>query len=77
MWEKVQAREHTIFQVFPATFAATAAGAVELMMYGQVVYQLKGADSPEPPVGWAGYAKLVRAGDGAWKFAYYRVYVQR
>ncbi|CAN8097243.1 unnamed protein product [Discula destructiva] len=77
MWEKVQAREHTVFQVFPATFEKTEAGSVELMLYGHVVYKLKGADSFEPPVDWAGYARLVRAEDGAWKFAYYRVYIQR
>lgn len=84
MWEKVQAREHTVFQVFPATFTkeAAAEGVVELMLYGHVVYKLKGAEGFEQPVDWAGYAKLVKTGDaagskGSWKFAYYRVYIQR
>lgn len=82
MWEKVQARKHSVAQVFPATFAATQAeddGVVELMLYGQVVYQLRGAEGFEAPVDWAGYARLVKGGgegDG-WKFAYYRVYIQR
>lgn len=76
MWEKVQAREHTVFQVFPATFEKTAAGEVELMLYGHVVYQLKGQESNEPAVDWAGYAKLVKVGN-EWKFAFYRVYIQR
>lgn len=78
MWEKVQAREHTVFKVFPATFekTTTAADEVELMLYGHVVYKLKGEDSNSPAVDWAGYAKLVKVGS-EWKFAYYRVYIQR
>lgn len=76
MWEKVQAREHTVFQVFPAKFEKTATGQVELMLYGHVVYKLKGQESSEPAVDWAGYAKLVKVGS-EWKFAYYRVYIQR
>lgn len=79
MWEKVQAREHTVFQVFPAKFEKTTAAAaeeVELMLYGHVVYKLKGQESNEPAVDWAGYAKLVKVGS-EWKFAYYRVYIQR
>lgn len=85
MWEKVQARRHTVYQVFPATFAgAEAEGSggdeeVELMLYGDVVYRLKGsADGEETKVDWAGRARLRRAaGGGEWKFAYYRVYLQR
>lgn len=77
MWEKVQAREHTVFQVFPAKFEkTTGADEVELMLYGHVVYKLKGQESNEPAVDWAGYAKLVKVGS-EWKFAYYRVYIQR
>lgn len=77
MWEKVQTREHTVLQVFPATFEGTEEGAVELMLYGHVVYKLKGGQQFEQPVDWAGYARLVRAAGGGWKFAYYRVYIQR
>ncbi|KAI7781775.1 hypothetical protein LA080_014406 [Diaporthe eres] len=85
MWEKVQARRHTVYQVFPATFdGAEAEGGggdeeVELMLYGDVVYKLKGsADGEETKVDWAGRARLRRAaGGGEWKFAYYRVYLQR
>lgn len=78
MWEKVRARKHTVHQVFPGVFdaAATRADAVELMLYGNVVYQFKGAEGFEEPVDWAGYARLVRIGE-EWKFAYYRVYIQR
>jgi len=78
MWEKVQARKHTVIQVFPGVFDAAVkdADAVELMLYGNVVYQLKGAEGFEEPVDWTGYARLVRIG-GLWRFAYYRVYIQR
>ncbi|KAG8161485.1 hypothetical protein KVR01_008472 [Diaporthe batatas] len=86
MWEKVQARKHTVYQVFPATFngAGGAGGAgggneVELMLYGDVVYKLKGGpEGEEAKVDWAGRARLTRAAEGGeWKFAYYRVYLQR
>lgn len=84
MWEHVEARKHTVKKVFPASFGASGAeyGAedeVELMLFGSVVYALKGGESREGGADWAGYAKLVRSGgsDGTWKFAYYRVYVQR
>lgn len=73
MWEKVEARKHTVHKVFPASFTE-AAGEQELMLFGSVEYKLKagGQDS----VDWAGYAHLVKD-DGAWKFQYYRVYIQR
>ncbi|KUI65384.1 hypothetical protein VM1G_00741 [Cytospora mali] len=83
MWEKVQARKHTVIKVFPASFGGGKGGedgdGVELMLYGNVVYKLKGsADGEEDTVDWAGYARLVRAkGSNEWKFAYYRVYLQR
>lgn len=81
MWEKVQARRHTVYQVFPATFGGQEGGGeeVELMLYGDVVYRLKeSADGEETKVDWAGRARLTRAaGGGEWKFAYYRVYLQR
>lgn len=79
MWEKVQARRHTVYQVFPATFGSTGSDEVELMLYGDVVYKLKGsAEGEETKVDWAGRARLTRpAGGGEWKFAYYRVYLQR
>lgn len=81
MWEKVQARRHTVYQVFPANFGGAKDGdeEVELMLYGDVVYRLKGsAEGEETKVDWAGRARLRRAaGGGEWKFAYYRVYLQR
>ena len=84
MWEKVQARKHTVFKVFPASFDDGAAAGtegeegVELMLYGNVVYRLKANPDGEETVDWAGHARLVRApGSKEWKFAYYRVYIQR
>lgn len=80
MWEKVQARQHTVDQVFPATFNGQGGGGeVELMLHGCVVYKLKGSsEGEEAKVDWAGRARLTRAaGGGEWKFAYYRVYLQR
>jgi len=85
MWEKVQARRHTVYQVFPGTFGGAKEGGggdgneVELMLYGDVVYKLKGSsEGEEAKVDWAGRARLRRAaGGGGWKFAYYRVYLQR
>ncbi|ROV98358.1 hypothetical protein VMCG_07117 [Cytospora schulzeri] len=77
MWEKVEARKHTVDKVFPVSFSGRE-DEVELMLYGNVVYRLKGSadDGGEDTVDWAGYARLVRVG-GEWKFAYYRVYLQR
>ncbi|ROV89526.1 hypothetical protein VSDG_08554 [Cytospora chrysosperma] len=74
MWEKVEARKHTVYKAFPVSFSEKEHEA-EVMMYGDVVYKLKGSDDEEK-VDWAGYAKLVRTGK-EWKFAYYRVYLQR
>ncbi|PSS03809.1 hypothetical protein BD289DRAFT_420254 [Coniella lustricola] len=82
MWEKVAARKHTVFKVFPASFGNTGAHGgneeVELMLYGSVVYKFKGEEGQEGGADWAGYAKLFKSGAGGeWKFAYYRVYIQR
>lgn len=78
MWEKVEARKHTVYKVFTASFdeSSTAQEAVELALFGSVAYKLK--TGTEDGADWAGNAKLVKAaGDKAWKFAYYRVYIQR
>lgn len=76
MWDKVAARKHTVDKVFPVSFSGKE-GEVELMMYGNVAYRFKeSAGGAEDTVDWAGYARLVRAGK-EWKFAYYRVYLQR
>lgn len=77
MWEKVEARKHTVFKVFPGSFGEKRPDEVELMLYGNVVYRLKGSQSNEGAVDWAGFAKLVRTQEKGWKFAYYRVYIQR
>lgn len=79
MWEKVESRKHIVFKVFPASFTGAEEGedeVVELMLHGNVVYKLK--TGTEDGVDWAGYAKLSRArGEKEWRFAYYRVYIQR
>lgn len=77
MWEKVEERKHTVFKVFPVSFSGNE-NEVELMLYGNVVYRLKGEQSAGGAVDWAGYAKLARVdGDKEWKFVHYRVYIQR
>lgn len=81
MWEKVEARKHTVNKVFPASFREGGdadADEIELMLFGNVEYSLKGAqgDGGAAAVDWAGYAKLKRTA-GEWKFAYYRVYLQK
>lgn len=84
MWEKVEARKHTVSLVFPASFddshmktgAAEQEEVVELALFGSVAYKLK--TGTEDGADWAGHAKLVRANSAKeWKFAYYRVYIQR
>lgn len=77
MWEKVAARKHTVFKVFPASFGGHEE--VELMLYGSVVYKFKGEEGQEGGADWAGFARLVRSAEtgNEWKFAYYRVYIQR
>lgn len=81
MWEKVEARKHTVFQVFPASFESKQdKEVVELALFGSVAYKLK--TGTQDGADWAGSAKLVRAASGGsgkeeWKFAYYRVYIQR
>lgn len=83
MWEAVGARKHTVVQAFPAKFAGSDGGAqddeeVQVMLYGHVVYRLKGKESDEEPVDWAGHARLVRTKEEeGWKFAHYRVWLQR
>lgn len=81
MWAKVAARKHTVSQAFPARFAERTAEVedeeVQLMLFGNVVYRLKGSESDEEPVDWAGHAVLVRAPGKAWRFAHYRVWIQR
>lgn len=81
MWEKVEARKHTVHKVFPASFEESSFDdgdeVVELALFGSVAYKLK--TGTEDAADWAGNAKLVRPSGGGegWKFAYYRVYVQR
>lgn len=80
MWEKVEARKHTVFKVFPASFESSSSRTddevVELALFGSVAYRLK--TGAEDGADWAGTATLVRTGGAKeWKFAYYRVYLQR
>lgn len=81
MWEKVASRKHTVKQAFPGSFNEGAEGGepaagqtTEFMLYGTVDYVLKTGDKASAD--WAGHARVRREGK-AWKFVYYRVYIQR
>ena len=74
MWEKVHDRKHTIKQAFVGSFEGKEGGTTEFMLYGTVDYELKTGEKASAD--WAGHARLRRAGR-EWKFAHYRVYIQR
>ncbi|KAJ9155109.1 hypothetical protein NKR23_g2368 [Pleurostoma richardsiae] len=83
MWEKVQSRRHTVYKVLRGSFPA-AGGAetptTELALFGTVEYRLRENGGREKStVDWAGHARLRsdEAAGGAWRFEYYRVYMQR
>lgn len=72
MWEHVAERTHTVEKVFPARFQP---GRPEFMLFGRVDYVLRTAQKQSAD--WAGHAILEKDEKGDWKFAYYRVYIQR
>ncbi|KAM3515551.1 hypothetical protein MY11210_000729 [Beauveria gryllotalpidicola] len=77
MWNVVAERKHTVKKVFPARFMDED-GECECMLFGDV--RLKTKDGQELVVPWAGHATLTKAVDGSkeeWKFAQYRVWLQR
>ena len=82
MWTHVSSRKHTVTKVFPARFKAPeeedSSGEVELMLFGQVDLTLK--DGGKAAVPWAGHATIVKdtSGEkGEWRFAQYRVWLQK
>ncbi|KAK4456291.1 hypothetical protein QBC34DRAFT_432572 [Podospora aff. communis PSN243] len=79
MWESVAGRRHTLGKVFVVTGGFEAVdGVVEFMMEGKVDYQPRDAGAAPYSVDFAGHARLQREGPAeSWRFAYYRVYLQR
>lgn len=80
------ARKHSVHKVFPASFVGEGEEekprkerdqeVLELALFGSVAYTLKAGD--QDGADWAGLARLVSEDRGrSWKFAYYRVYIQR
>lgn len=81
MWNVVAERKHVVNKVFPGSFQdADAGGATECecMLFGDVHLVTKEGQAMTVP--WAGYAVLRQVEEGGkteWKFARYRVYLQR
>ncbi|KJZ71782.1 hypothetical protein HIM_08802 [Hirsutella minnesotensis 3608] len=83
MWTTVQERRHTVTKVFPGQFEGGAGkegelGGCELMLFGDVALTTK--DGQRATVPWAAHAVLTLERDGErdeWKFARYRVWLQR
>ncbi|OAA73926.1 hypothetical protein ISF_00827 [Cordyceps fumosorosea ARSEF 2679] len=79
MWKVVAERRHTVEKVFPARFREDEQGECECMLFGEV--RIKTRDDKEMVVPWAGHATLTKVVvDGLkeeWKFAQYRVWLQR
>ncbi|PNY28683.1 Uncharacterized protein TCAP_01392 [Tolypocladium capitatum] len=81
MWTTVQERRHTVAKVFPGRFRDPDAGGppeCEVMLFGEV--NLGTRDGKEAAVPWAAHAVLTREVEGErgeWKFARYRVWLQR
>ncbi len=67
MWDHVEQRKHTVFNVFPFGNDST-----EFMIYGLVNYQLKTGDKKD--VEWAGRAQVIKTG-GAWKLQFYQIWL--
>lgn len=67
MWEKVASREHDPVKIFP--FGAASS---ELMLYGNVSYQMK--SGTKAGLMWAARAVMAEE-DGEVKMSYYQVYL--
>lgn len=86
MWTKVAQRRHTVLKVFPAGLldAPDASSSdtgrrnvLEFMLFGKVDYLLR-SGAQRSTVEWAGYGAVSRRTEAdAWKFTYYRVYLQQ
>lgn len=83
MWKEVEERKHRLVKVFPANFSASEHTRVaplneaEFMLFGAVAYRLKD-EGGDAVADWAAHAKLRRDRVTApWRFAFYRVYIQK
>jgi hypothetical protein len=84
MWSVVRERKHTVSKVFPAQFreARVPGEAVECecMMFGEVEYRTEDGAVEATTVPWAGHGVLRKETVGEreeWKFAQYRVWLQK
>lgn len=69
MWTTVEARAHSIPQIFPF-----GGGSHEYMLYGTVALGLKNGNKGE--VEWAGRSVLEKsATDGKWRMKFYQIYL--
>ena len=83
MWNVVAERKHVVNKVFPGSFqdaeaAKNEAEECELMLFGDVHLVTKEGQAMTVP--WAGHGVLRSVGEGdkkEWKFAKYRVWLQR
>ncbi|PFH59453.1 hypothetical protein XA68_12308 [Ophiocordyceps unilateralis] len=76
MWTKARERKHSVARVFPGRFDAE--GDWEAMLMGEVRLRIGEGDESlvTAVVPWAAHAVLRREGDGQWRFARYRVWLQ-
>lgn len=78
MWTTVQRRRHRVAKVFAGRFGDEAA--CEVMLFGDVrltTTTTTTGDGGESVVPWAAHGVLRREGPAGWKFARYRVWLQR
>ncbi|KAM4060327.1 fungal specific transcription factor [Hirsutella rhossiliensis] len=73
MWTTVRERRHTVAKVFPGRFRDDECEC-EVMLFGEVKLTTK--EGNEAVVPWAAHGGLRREGAG-WKFARYRVWLQK
>lgn len=50
-------------------------GEVEVMITGEVRYTMKEGGGEEVEVEWAAHGRVVREGEGGWRFGGYRVWL--
>ncbi|KFA62233.1 hypothetical protein S40285_07726 [Stachybotrys chlorohalonatus IBT 40285] len=82
MWTTVDERKHTVTKIFPGMFQgadASRAPECECMLFGEVQYRTKDGGAPST-ASWAGHGTLRKEKNGEheeWKFAQYRVWLQK
>lgn len=72
MWTTVRERRHSVAKVFPGRFRD--GGECEVTLFGEV--ELTTKEGHDGMVPWAAHGELRREG-GEWKFARYRVWLQK